>query len=99
MQILISIIVALIVICITIYLNKRTAAKLYSELVQECDKPKSPYGISRELASNGFWGYCITKDGEVMYSDKSSQVFSSFEVALKEINKLEAVQGYKKTRV
>lgn len=99
MQILISLVLAVAVICLMVYMNKRTAAKLYSELVLDADKPNSPYGVSREISEGGSWGYCITKDGEVMYSGNKSRVFKSVKAAVKEINTLEMVQGYKKTRV
>lgn len=99
MQIVICIVISIVVICITLYLNKLTAAKLYSEIVLDADKPTSPYSVSRERAENGAWGYCITKNGEIMYSGNNSRVFGSIKEALREINNLEAIQGYKKTRV
>lgn len=99
MQILASIVIAVIVICVMVYMNKRTAAKLYADLVLDIDKPVSPYGVSREISEGGSWGYCITKDGEVMYSGTKAKVFDSVNAAVREINKLEAVQGFRKTRV
>ncbi len=99
MQILVSIVIAVIVICIMVYMNKQTAARLYSDLVLDADKPESPYGVSREISEGGSWGYCITKDGEVMYSGNKSRVFNSVKDAVREINKIESVQGFKKTRV
>lgn len=98
MNILICVVICFVSVCITIFLNKRTAAKLYQSLVLEADKPESPYSVSREYGPGG-WGYCITKNGEVMYSDNKSRVFRKIEDAVTEINKLEGVQGYKKTRV
>lgn len=99
MQLIICVVLCVAVICLMIYMNKRTAAKLYAELVQDSTKPDSPYGISRECNSDDVWGYCITKNGEVMYSANRSRIFGTIKLALKEVNALEAVQGYKKTRV
>lgn len=99
MNILFCIIICVFTICVTIFLNKRTSANLYKEMVLDANKPDSPYSVSRECGDSGDWGYCITKDGEIMYSNGKSRIFDSVAQALKEINTLEAVQGYKKTRV
>jgi hypothetical protein len=80
-------------------MNKRTAAQLFKHLVNpEEALPKSPYGVSREYG-NGGWGYCITKHGKIMYSDNKSLIFGSIEEAVREINKIEGVEGFMKTRI
>ena len=104
-----------LIICTTVifiaafimYLNvKSIAAYVYVKTV--CPDPeehlsKSPYGISRELDSNGKWGYCITKNGEIMYSDDrgklTAPVYIEFMSALKDMNLLEKIEGYKITKV
>lgn len=91
--------IAFITICIVYVMNKRTAAKLFRHLVNpEEALPKSPYGVSRECGNSG-WGYCITKNGEVMYSDNKSKLFNTIEEAVREINKLEGIEGFMKTRI
>lgn len=91
--------IAFITICIVYVMNKKTAARLFNQVVNpESALPPSPYGISRENGSGG-WGYCITKNGEVMYSNNKSRIFGSVEEAVREINKLEGVQGFRKTKI
>ena len=68
----------------------------YSKI--ESTLPKSPYGVSREIL-NQKWGYCITKDGNVICRDNYAQFFHTIELAVAAINQLERVEGYKRTRV
>jgi hypothetical protein len=89
--------IAFITIGVVYVMNKITAARLYRDMV-ETDLPKSPYGVSREYGGGG-WGYCITKNGEVMYSENKSRVFLNFKHAVNEINKLESIEGYQKTKI
>ena len=94
-----------ITIGVVIHLNAKTAAKLYQTLVdpESVKKPKSPYGIVREIGTNGSWGYCITKDGKIMYSSdgetRTATVFARIEQAISEINIFEKLEGYKVTKL
>lgn len=92
--------IAVITICIMNAMNKATAARLYKDLVDpESNLPKSPYGVSREIGSNGAWGYCITKDGSVLYSDRKAQVFTTVQAAIHEINIIERLEGFRPTQL
>lgn len=95
---LICSLLAFITIGVVYVMNKITAARLFKELVKYEEMPKSPYGVSREYG-NGSWGYCITKNDEVMYSENKSRLFDSVEEAVREINKLEGIQGFRKTKI
>lgn len=91
--------IAFITICIVYVMNKKTAARLFNQVVNPEDAlPPSPYGVSREHGSGG-WGYCITKNGDVMYSSNKARIFDSVEEVVREINKLEGVQGFRKTKI
>lgn len=88
-------------ICIVYVMNKRIAAWIYVKTVNpESTKPKSPYGLSRELNNNDVWGYCITKNGEIIYDkSKNAVVYSYVEGAIVDMNILEQLEGYEKTKL
>lgn len=88
-------------VCIVYTMNKRIAAWVYVKTVNpEGTKPKSPYGLSRERNQNDDWGYCITKDGKIIYDESNSAVVYSFvEGAIKDMNILEQLEGYEKTKL
>lgn len=92
--------IAFITICIVYVMNKKTSARLFVKLVDpDSALPKSPYGVSREYGSNGMWGYCITKNGDVMYSSNTAKVFESIDSAIRDINLLERLEGYRPTKL
>lgn len=91
--------ISFITICIVYVMNKATSARLYKDLVEPVSAlPKSPYSLSREKGGGNTWGYCITKNGEVMYSDGSAQVMD-LDTAIKQLNIIERIEGVKPTKL
>lgn len=88
-------------VCIVYTMNKRIAAWVYVKTVNpESSNPKSPYSLSREQNIEHNWGYCITKNGEIVYDDKRNAiVYSTAEGAIKDMNILEQLEGYEKTKL
>lgn len=96
---LICCLIAFITICVVYAMNKATAARLFVHVVDpNANLPKSSYGVSRESVT-GTWGYCITKNGSVMFSGGKSKLFESIDEAIEEINKLEGLEGFRKSKI
>ncbi|AQW89000.1 hypothetical protein FDH34_gp445 [Serratia phage BF] len=87
---------------IALMVNRSIAARIYERTIldlAQSDLPDSPYGVSREPRGDGSWGYCITKNGKIVFSSDTAQIFPSIGTIINEINKLEKIEGYKLTRV
>ncbi len=94
--------IAFCVLCLTVYNVKVVSAKLYKRLCVEDNLPKSPYGVTRTKNREGWFGYTITKNGNIVYIGGSVgqyEVFSSLSSAINHINVLEKIEGYKLTEI
>lgn len=85
--------------CLVFVANKMIAARIYIRTVEQREGRKSPYGLVPAQAVDKSWGYCITKHGEIYRTDKysSAPVYSNANYALRELNLLEKLEGYKPT--
>jgi len=88
-------------VCIVYAMNKRIAAWIYVKTVNpEATGKKSPYSLSREQNVDKEWGYCITKNGSIVYDDKNNAiVYSTVSGALYDMNIMEQLEGYEKTKL
>ncbi|QOI71472.1 hypothetical protein pEaSNUABM50_00495 [Erwinia phage pEa_SNUABM_50] len=87
--------------CITLIANKMIAATIYNRSTGNFGK-KSPYGLSREQGVDKKWGYCITKHGKILRGNDgygSAPVYLSIAEAVKDMNVMEAIEGYKLTTI
>lgn len=85
--------------CITFISNKMIAESIYNRSICSSGK-KSPYGITREKSSCGDWGYCITKSGEIIFSDSNeAKLYLTISEAITEMNMFESIEGYKLTNI
>lgn len=112
LQLMLIITLNVFIVCFTFLRARSKTIQFHREIEEQCirDKkyqeylkikdslPKSPYGVSREIL-NKKWGYCITKDGNVVYRDNYAQFFHTIESAVYAINELERVEGYQLTSV
>lgn len=96
--ILFVITVNVIIICITAIICKNLIIKFQREMINGKVLKDSPYGISREEAKSGRIGYCITKNGKVLYTaTDTATVYNDINSCIKEINIFEKLEGYKLT--
>ncbi|EBS4516556.1 hypothetical protein DQT32_03980 [Salmonella enterica subsp. enterica serovar Braenderup] len=86
--------------CLVFVANKLIAARIYIRTVEKHEGKKSPYSFSIEQNSKNEWGYCITENGKLLYSNGgygSAIVYKNLKDLLEQMNLLEKVNGYKIT--
>lgn len=86
--------------CLVFVANKMIAARIYIRTVEKHEGKKSPYSFSIELNKNNEWGYCITENGKIIYSNHGmgpAIVYNNLKDLIRQMNMLEKVNGYKLT--